>query len=88
MVFAKVARADYPQQWPALFADVTSRAQSQSTLATRRVYLVLHHTLKELSSKRLAAGQQLFTEVCLPRLTTSAHLMDKSRLAFVLRVHA
>ncbi|KAK9787255.1 hypothetical protein WJX73_002919 [Symbiochloris irregularis] len=63
LVFAKVARTDYPKEWPTLFAELTSRLQSGSTLTVRRVYLALHHILKELSSKRLAADQRTFAEV-------------------------
>jgi len=32
-------------------------------LTVRRVYLILHHVLKELSSKRLVADQRNFAEV-------------------------
>ena len=32
-------------------------------MAARRVYLVLHHILKELSSKRLVADQRNFAQV-------------------------
>jgi hypothetical protein len=63
VVFAKVARSDYPRQWPALFGELLARAEGGSTLTVRRVYLVLHHTLKELASKRLAADQKAFAEV-------------------------
>ncbi|KAK9830439.1 hypothetical protein WJX72_011753 [[Myrmecia] bisecta] len=63
VVFAKVARYDYPRHWPSLFGDLLGKLQTQNTLTTRRVYLVLHHILKELSSKRLASDQRNFAEV-------------------------
>lgn len=63
IVFAKVARADYPRDWPTLFEELTSRLQAGSVLTTRRVYLALHNILKELSSKRLAADQRSFAQV-------------------------
>ena len=63
IVFAKVARTDYPKEWPSLFDELTSRLQANSVLTTRRVYLALHHIIKELSSKRLAADQRNFAEV-------------------------
>ena len=37
--------------------------QGPNQLVQRRVYLVLHHILKELSSKRLAADQRNFEQV-------------------------
>lgn len=64
VVIAKVARNDYPRQWPALFADLLAHGRSGSALTVRRTYLVLHHILKELASKRLAADKKVFAEVC------------------------
>lgn len=63
VVFAKVARIDYPRQWQSVFADLISLIQNGSTLTVRRVYLVLHHILKELSSKRLTSDQKNFADV-------------------------
>ena len=63
VVFAKVARNDYPRQWQSVFVDLTALMQTGSTLTVRRIYLVLHHILKELSSKRLASDQKNFADV-------------------------
>ncbi len=66
VVFAKVARIDYPKAWLGLFTDLLQQLQSQNTLVVRRVYLVLHHALKELASKRLSSDQKAFGEVNIP----------------------
>ena len=63
VVFAKVARIDYPKAWPNLVSDLLQQLQSQNTLTVRRVYLVLHNTLKELASKRLSSDQKNFAQV-------------------------
>jgi len=69
VVLAKVARLDFPKSWPSLFTDLLGRLQAASkagssgTLTARRCYLALHHTLKELSTKRLAADQRTFESV-------------------------
>ncbi|DBA79077.1 hypothetical protein WJX77_002150 [Trebouxia sp. C0004] len=63
VVFAKIARFDYPKAWPGLFTDLLQQLQNQSTLVVRRVYLVLHHALKELASKRLSSDQKAFAEL-------------------------
>ncbi|GBF94095.1 hypothetical protein Rsub_07082 [Raphidocelis subcapitata] len=63
LVVAKIARSDYPREWPGLVSDLLGRAHGGSTLTVRRVYFVLHHVLKELSSKRLAADQRNFAEI-------------------------
>ena len=61
--FAKVARQDYPKMWPSLFEDLTGHMQGGGALISRRVYLVLHHVLKELATKRLATDQKNFAQV-------------------------
>ena len=61
--FAKVARQDYPKLWPSLFEDLTGHMQNGGCLASRRVYLILHHVLKELATKRLATDQKKFAQV-------------------------
>lgn len=63
VAFARVARADYPRHWPSLFQDLISLLNSNDTLTTRRTFLVLHHTLKELASMRLPADRRNFAEV-------------------------
>lgn len=69
VVLSKVARNDYPRAWPSLFTDLLGRLQvadtagTAGTLTVRRVYLALHHVLKELASKRLASDQRNFEEV-------------------------
>ena len=62
MVFAKVARVDYPRYWPSLIDDLLAVLGGGDALRRRRGYLVLHHVLKELSSKRLAADQRNFAQ--------------------------
>lgn len=69
VTFAKVARMDFPKAWPSLVTDVMATATA-SPLAARRAYLVLHHILKELSTKRLAADQETFAQV------SCAHIFD------------
>ncbi|GFR48983.1 hypothetical protein Agub_g11001, partial [Astrephomene gubernaculifera] len=63
LVYAKIARFDYPGEWPSLFNDLMANLGSGNPLVVRRVYLILHHVLKELSSKRLAADQANFAQV-------------------------
>jgi len=65
VTFAKVARTDYPRHWPSLLGDLVARINGPggpAALQARRAFLVLHHILKELSSRRLAADQRTFAE--------------------------
>ena len=66
VTFAKVARCDYPRHWPGLLGDLAGRVRGPGgpgALPARRAFLVLHHILKELSSRRLMADQRTFAEV-------------------------
>ncbi len=65
LTWAKVARQDYPAEWPGLFGDLLGMlsAPGASQLAIRRTLLVVHHTIKELATKRLAADQRHFAQV-------------------------
>lgn len=96
LVIAKAARFDFPQQWPSLFSDLlaglnsTSAQQGQQTaqqqvLLVRRTYFVLHHVLKELSSKRLAADQKAFAQV---RPASHLPVVTVAPPASTLSVHA
>ncbi|PNH03022.1 Importin-11 [Tetrabaena socialis] len=77
LVYAKMARFDYPTDWPSLFNDLMGNLGPGNPLVVRRVYLILHHVLKELSSKRLVADQANFAQavrtpdVPRPRLPTA-----------------
>ena len=78
--FGKVARQDFPKMWPTLFEDLTHHMHSGGALASRRVYLVLHHVLKELATKRLATDKKHFAQVlpllCTACQSTPAHIAN------------
>ena len=64
IALAKVARCDWPAQWPDLFEAFVARL-NQALAAGRpeaalRLLRGLHHALKELASKRLAADKRSF----------------------------
>lgn len=63
VLVSKIARFDYPKEWPELFSVLVQQLQSADILTTHRVYMVLHRTLKELSTKRLTADQRNFAEI-------------------------
>eukprot|EP00898_Chlorokybus_atmophyticus_P004539 jgi/Chlat1/5086/Chrsp33S05017 len=65
IVAAKIARFDFPRDWPQLFPTLLSKLQSPDVLLTTRIYLALHHILKELASKRLMADQRHFAQIAL-----------------------
>ena len=84
VTFAKVARSDYPRHWPSLLGDLAGRVRGPGgpgALPARRAFLVLHHILKELSSRRLMADQRTFAEVCGPPVLQPP---GRSRLACII----
>ncbi|KAK3271881.1 hypothetical protein CYMTET_19794 [Cymbomonas tetramitiformis] len=63
LLIAKIARFDYPREWPNLFGDLLGQLATADVLLNQRIYLVLHRVLKELSTKRLNHDQKAFAEV-------------------------
>lgn len=63
---------------PELFPTLLQKLQIPDVLATQRIYLVLNQTLKELSTKRLAADQRNFAEVCY--LNQACHFLTLIKL--------
>lgn len=63
VLVSKIARIDYPKEWPELFSFLAQQLQSADVLASHRVFMVLYRTLKELSTKRLSSDQRNFSEI-------------------------
>ncbi|XP_038702472.1 importin-11-like isoform X3 [Tripterygium wilfordii] len=71
VLISKIARVDYPKEWPELFSVLAQQLQSTDVLTSHRIFLIIFRTLKELSIKRLPADQRNFAEI-------SSHLFDYS----------
>ncbi|KAJ8753768.1 hypothetical protein K2173_000022 [Erythroxylum novogranatense] len=71
VLISKIARLDYPKEWPELLSALVHKLQSADVLTSHRIFLTLFRTLKELSTKRLTADQRTFAEI-------SSHLFDYS----------
>ncbi|CAN0842495.1 Ipo11 [Linum grandiflorum] len=69
VVISKIARIDYPKDWPEFFTILAQQLQSADVLTSHRIFLILFRTLKELSTKRLPADQRNYAEI-------SAHFFD------------
>ncbi|XP_008792739.1 importin-11 isoform X2 [Phoenix dactylifera] len=63
VLLSKIARIDYPKEWPELFSFLVQQLQSADMLASHRIFMVLFRTLKELSTKRLISDQRTFSEI-------------------------
>ncbi|KAJ1292538.1 hypothetical protein BS78_02G399200 [Paspalum vaginatum] len=63
VLISKVARLDYPKEWPDILSVLAQQLQSADVLASHRVFMVLFRTLKELSTKRLAVDQKNYAEI-------------------------
>ncbi|XP_057984206.1 uncharacterized protein LOC131168633 [Malania oleifera] len=71
VLISKIARIDYPKEWPELFTVLAQQLQSADILTSHRIFMILFRTLKELSTKRLASDQRNFAQI-------SSHFFDYS----------
>ncbi|GMH26512.1 hypothetical protein Nepgr_028355 [Nepenthes gracilis] len=69
VLFSKIARIDYPKEWPELFTILAQQLRSVDVLSSHRIFMILFRTLKELSTKRLTSDQKNFAEI-------SSHFFD------------
>ncbi|KAF1883849.1 hypothetical protein Lal_00038341 [Lupinus albus] len=63
VLISKIARIDYPKEWPDIFSVLSQQLQSADVLASHRIFMILFRTLKELSTKRLTSDQRNFAEI-------------------------
>ncbi|CAI0413047.1 unnamed protein product [Linum tenue] len=69
VLISKIARIDYPKDWPEFFSTLANQLQSADVLTSHRIFMILFRTLKELSTKRLSADQKNYAEI-------TAHFFD------------
>ncbi|KAM7467952.1 hypothetical protein LguiB_015514 [Lonicera macranthoides] len=63
VLISKIARIDYPKEWPELFSVLAQQLQPADVLTSHRIFMILFRTLKELSTKRLASDQRTYAEI-------------------------
>lgn len=71
VLISKIARIDYPKDWPELFSVLAQQLQSADILTSHRIFMILFRTLKELSTKRLTSDQKTYAEI-------TSHFFDYS----------
>ncbi|XP_009768023.1 uncharacterized protein LOC107807441 [Nicotiana tabacum] len=74
VIISKIARIDYPKEWPDLFSFLAQQLQSANILTSHRIFMILYRTLKELSTKRLTSDQRTFAEISSQFFDYSWHL--------------
>ncbi|KAL6508046.1 hypothetical protein OROGR_024241 [Orobanche gracilis] len=74
VLISKIARIDYPREWPELLSLLAQQLQSADILTSHRIYLILFRILKELSTKRLTADQRTYSEIASQFFDYSWHL--------------
>ncbi|PPR80990.1 hypothetical protein GOBAR_AA39724 [Gossypium barbadense] len=90
VLISKIARFDYPREWPELFSFLAQQLPSADVLTSHRIFMILFRTLKELSTKRLTADQRNFAEVQTPNFAFTVlfyRLKESDLLNFVGRSH-
>uniref|UniRef100_F6GY69 Importin N-terminal domain-containing protein n=1 Tax=Vitis vinifera TaxID=29760 RepID=F6GY69_VITVI len=76
VLISKIARIDYPKEWPELFSVLAQQLQSADILTSHRIFMILFRTLKELSTKRLTSDQRNFAEEVRPVKEVSPVLLN------------
>ncbi|KAF6170384.1 hypothetical protein GIB67_014314 [Kingdonia uniflora] len=71
VLVSKIARVDYPKEWPELFSVLSQQLHSADIRTSHKIFIVMFRSLKELSTKRLSSDQRTFAEI-------SSHLFDFS----------
>ncbi|CAK9150403.1 unnamed protein product [Ilex paraguariensis] len=77
VLISKIARIDYPRDWPELVSTLAQQLQSADILTSHRIFMVLFRTLKELSTKRLTSDQRTFAEISSQFFDYSWHLWQR-----------
>ncbi|XP_076251460.1 importin beta11 [Rhynchophorus ferrugineus] len=62
VLISKVARIDYPKEWPNLFPMLLRAIANNDAFIQQRALLTLHHVVKAIASKRLAGDRKQFQE--------------------------
>lgn len=60
VLIGKIARVDCPREWGDLLPALFQAVRSTDQLVQHRTLLTLHHVVKQLASKRLAADRRTF----------------------------
>ena len=83
----KVARFDVPREWPQLLPALLTAVQQSDPAAgdlpQHRALLVLHHVIKALSSKRLAADRRVFHDMTEELLPYVLHIWEAHHSALM-----
>lgn len=74
VIISKIARIDYPREWPDLFPTLIQQLQSADVLLSHQILMVLFRVLKELSSKRLTSDQKIFAQISMHFFDYGWHL--------------
>lgn len=63
LLFYQYSRYDCPREWVNLVPTLLEGVRGDNPLTQHRALLTLHHVVKNLASKRLAADRRLFQEL-------------------------
>lgn len=63
VLMGKAARLDVPKDWPELIPSLLESVQSHTDIIQHRSLMVMHHVIKSLGSKRLAADRRIFHDM-------------------------
>ncbi|KAK3886184.1 hypothetical protein Pcinc_009644 [Petrolisthes cinctipes] len=83
VLIGKIARVDCPREWGDLLPALFQAVRSTDQLVQHRTLLTLHHVVKQLASKRLAADRRTFQELTGQMYTFLVELWQNQTEAFL-----
>ncbi|GIX70549.1 importin-11 [Caerostris darwini] len=63
IIISKIARFDFPKEWPELFTVLLNGIQASNEVHQTRALLTMYHVVKTLASKRLTADRRIFYQL-------------------------
>lgn len=80
VVVAKIARSEWPDEWPTLIPQLLQAVQTNEGLARMRALMFLHGTIKELSARVVGPTRKHLAEAAPPLFSFLFSLWKEARL--------
>ncbi|GIZ02379.1 importin-11 [Caerostris extrusa] len=86
IIISKVARFDFPKEWPELFTVLLNGIQATNEVHQTRALLTMYHVVKTLASKRLTADRRIFYQLTASVFQWYFSTMDTSESFLSLKI--
>ncbi|KAJ3364996.1 hypothetical protein GGF32_000654 [Allomyces javanicus] len=77
-IISKIARLDFPSDWPTVLTDLFALVQSEDPEVRQRALFALHHVIKALVSQKIGLGRRHFEQIAPNLLDACVTLFEAS----------